>query len=64
MKMNIGKYFWRQSFLADLLPALQVSENLMPEMPFYLQYLVFSKKLKVTTIATTLTKVNAHPSFA
>ena len=62
--MNIGKYFWRQSFLADLLPALQVSENLMPEMPFYLKYLVFSKKLKVTTIATTLTKVNAHPSFA
>ena len=33
--MNFGKYFWRESSLADLLSAMQVSENLMPEAPFY-----------------------------
>ena len=33
--MNCGKYFWRESSLADLLPAMQVSENLMPEALFH-----------------------------
>ena len=35
MKINIGKYFWVYSSLADLPPALQVSENWMQERPFY-----------------------------
>ena len=34
MKINICKYFWRSS-LADLPPALQVSESLMPETLFH-----------------------------
>ena len=31
IKMNIGKYFWRESFLTDLPPALEVSGNLMQD---------------------------------
>ena len=44
--MNIGKYLWRWSSLLDLLPALQVSESLMPEMPFYFKLKFSVEKLK------------------
>ena len=50
--MNIGKYFWRLSSSADLVPALQVSDNLMPEMPFY-----FKLKFLVENLSNYTSKV-------
>ena len=44
--MNIGKYFWRKSSLADLPPALQVLENLMPVTPFYFKLKFLVENLK------------------
>ena len=32
--MNVGKYFWRYSFLAHSPPAVRDSANLMQETPF------------------------------
>ena len=48
IKTNIGKYFWKQFYLAHFSLALQVAANLMLEMPFYLRLKFLVKKEDVS----------------
>ena len=48
---NNGKYFRKKSSLAYLPPALQVSANLIQELPFYLKLNFSEEKLRETVLA-------------
>ena len=63
--MNIGKYFWRYSSLADLPQVLYVSPNLMQQTLFYFKLKFLVERLKkMHALARYFIKVNMCPSFA